>query len=144
MAIGKTTTVIQQVVAATAIARGATILVVRRAADDEFLPGVWELPGGKKEPGESTVAAAMREAAEETGLQVDIAAPCHVFDYSVSEDTLVRETVQVTFVAHPSTDTVVLSREHTEFAWIDERQLERCDVTPETRAAVVAAFRTID
>jgi 8-oxo-dGTP diphosphatase len=53
------------------IARGDTVLFVRRAPG-VFLAGRWELPGGTVEPGETSEAAAVREAAEETGLTVRI------------------------------------------------------------------------
>jgi 8-oxo-dGTP diphosphatase len=48
------------------------LLLVRRAHDPEA--GRWSLPGGKVEPGETTVAATAREVAEETGLAVTVGA----------------------------------------------------------------------
>ncbi|MDD7934961.1 NUDIX domain-containing protein [Actinomycetospora straminea] len=44
------------------------LLLVRRGHDPEA--GRWSLPGGKVDPGETTVAATAREVAEETGLDV--------------------------------------------------------------------------
>jgi 8-oxo-dGTP diphosphatase len=43
------------------------LLLVRRCGS-----GTWELPGGRVEVGESAVAAAVRETAEESGLHVAI------------------------------------------------------------------------
>lgn len=44
------------------------ILVAKRTADAQILPGEWEIPGGKIETGESPAAAAARELLEETGV----------------------------------------------------------------------------
>jgi len=45
--------------------RGGRLLLVRRCDD-----GSWELPGGRVDVGESAVEAAVRETAEEAGVQV--------------------------------------------------------------------------
>jgi len=44
------------------------VLVVRRARPPG--EGLWSVPGGKVEPGESLAAAVVREVGEETGLEV--------------------------------------------------------------------------
>ena len=44
-----------------------SLLLVRRCDS-----GAWELPGGRVDVGESAVQAAVREAAEETGVQVTV------------------------------------------------------------------------
>lgn len=51
---------------------GDQLLVMRR--DDIPTinwPGMWDLPGGAREPGEGPVACALRELFEETGLTLD-------------------------------------------------------------------------
>jgi 8-oxo-dGTP diphosphatase len=45
--------------------RAGRVLLVRRAAGREWLPGVWDLPGGHRERGESPEAALLRELTEE-------------------------------------------------------------------------------
>jgi len=44
------------------------ILLLQRSYQDDFMPGVWGLPGGKVDAGESFVEAAERELLEETNL----------------------------------------------------------------------------
>ena len=46
------------------------ILLIRRGHAPSL--GLWSLPGGRVEPGESDVDAVRREVAEETGLRVDV------------------------------------------------------------------------
>jgi 8-oxo-dGTP pyrophosphatase MutT (NUDIX family) len=52
----------------------AAFLLTRRAPGLRAHAGQWALPGGRLDPGESAGEAALRELAEEVGLQVDAAA----------------------------------------------------------------------
>ena len=53
--------------------RGRILLARRTAGRD--LAGLWEFPGGKREPGESSEAALKRELHEELGIEVEPGAP---------------------------------------------------------------------
>ena len=51
------------------VVRGDRLLLVRRSHRPDA--GRWGFPGGKIEPGETVVAAALRELGEETGVAAD-------------------------------------------------------------------------
>lgn len=54
--------------AAAILVHDAHVLVVQRSVTEKFLPGVWGVPCGKLDPGETPEEAAVRELREETGL----------------------------------------------------------------------------
>jgi mutator protein MutT len=91
--------------AAFAVIRNAAgeLLLVRRADD-----GLWELPGGRLELGESAAEAVVREVAEETGVRIRTTAvagvysePEHVLAYP---DGAVYQQLAVCFHATPVGD----------------------------------------
>ncbi|MFI9410264.1 NUDIX hydrolase [Nocardia gamkensis] len=57
--------------------RDTELLLSRRRSADEF-DGLWHLPAGKLEAGESALAAVVREAGEEVGVLIDPADLRHV------------------------------------------------------------------
>lgn len=59
------------VIVGTAIVRGRCLLAQQRSYPADAA-GLWELPGGRVEPGESDVDAVVRECAEELGVKVAV------------------------------------------------------------------------
>ena len=58
-------------VAAALVFRNGRILLTQRCADSH-LGGLWEFPGGKREPGETFEACLVRELREELGVTVNV------------------------------------------------------------------------
>ena len=64
--------------------QGPAVLIARRPSDI-VLPGFWELPGGKIEPGETPQVCLAREFLEELGLTIavgqELPASDHLYDH---------------------------------------------------------------
>jgi 8-oxo-dGTP diphosphatase len=67
--------------ASAALFRDGKVLLIKRSTAP--FAGLWSLPGGLIEPGETAEAAARREVREETGLSADIAGLAGVHDVMV-------------------------------------------------------------
>lgn len=60
------------------VARGGRVLLVRRGREPNL--GVWGLPGGLMEAGETIAGAALRELREETGIAAEAGPVLDVFE----------------------------------------------------------------
>ncbi|MEV6320398.1 NUDIX domain-containing protein [Nocardia sp. NPDC051787] len=117
-----------------AVFRAGRLLLVRRAADD-YRGGLYELPGGGVESGETFAECVARELLEETGLRVrGITEFLGGFDYSTRTKSKVRK---YSFVVEAEPGDVALApREHDAFAWIDADGLDELPMAPDTRQTV--------
>lgn len=94
------------------------VLMLKRRNDDTFEPGVWGLPGGKIEPGESALAGATRELMEEAGLEFNELEPVDVIDNGDGTSSSYFSAVW------DSENPPVLSEEHTEFKFFSAEELK--------------------
>lgn len=124
-----------------AILRDGKILMARRAADD-FLGGVYELPGGGVDDGETIVEGAVREVKEETGLTVTkIVSTFEGFDYSTDRKPSVR---QVNFLVEVDAGDVALDpKEHDDFIWVDETNFKSINMSESMQKCVADALGLI-
>ena len=74
---------------------GESLLITRRAHGLRNHAGQWALPGGRRDPGESIEAAALRELDEETGLRLDAHAVLGILDDYVTRSGYVITPVVV-------------------------------------------------
>ncbi|HLS77202.1 MAG TPA: NUDIX domain-containing protein [Nocardia sp.] len=121
-----------------AVFREGRLLVIRRVPDD-YLGGMYELPGGGVESGETLVECVVRELFEETGLRVHhIDRFLGAIDYATRSKPRVRK---FSFLVVADSGEISLSPgEHDAFAWIDIDTLDSLPMTPDTREALRALF----
>lgn len=94
-------------------------IVLIKRANGPF-EGAWALPGGFVEPGETVEEAAVREAAEETGLQIELESLIGV--YSDPKRDPRGHNVSVAFLAHPVTGDVVPATDAAEAAALNPHE----------------------
>lgn len=98
------------------------VLLLLRGPTDPWMPGRWNLPGGKIEIGESEVEAAMRETHEEAGLRV----------YALTPIARIGETAVLR--ADDWTGRVrLLDGEHSRSAWVPREIAWTWDLIPAHR-----------
>lgn len=76
--------------------RGDSVLLIRRGTPPR--QGEWSLPGGRIEPGERAMDAALRELREETGVEAEITGLIDVVDGLFPEAG--RHYVLIDYAAH--------------------------------------------
>lgn len=89
------------------------ILLVRRGREPN--KGLWAVPGGKVDPGETLAEAATREVREETGLLVELAEIIWVGEY-IDED---HHLVLIDFVGVPTGGSLSPGDDATDLQWVD-------------------------
>ena len=79
-----TTTHWPKCAASIAVLRGNSVLLVERSKPPRA--GLWSLPGGHIEPGETAAAACLRELAEETGVTATLVGLVDILDVITRDD----------------------------------------------------------
>ena len=92
------------------------LLVVKRSKDDIQMPNIWELPGGRLNPGEDPFLGIIREVREETGLYIKPLLPMSINHFQRDDGQTI--TMIVSF-CKPIGGRLNISHEHQDIEWID-------------------------
>ena len=105
------------------------LLLLARRADS----GRWELPGGKREPGESLAQCLEREIAEELGCTVEVLEPA-----GVAQDLDRPDPISLHCFACRLSGAEPQAREHRELRWLAPKEALRLDLCPADRELLSA------
>jgi 8-oxo-dGTP pyrophosphatase MutT (NUDIX family) len=107
--------------------------------------GLWALPGGAQDIGESVAQAARREVREETGIDVEITGlsgiysdPRHVIAYGDGE---VRQEFSLCFHAKPVGGQPRSSSESSQARWVSPDSLQDLNIHPSMRLRINHALK---
>ncbi len=106
-------------------AGGETRLFLARRAPGAGHGGLWELPGGKVEPGEGPEAALAREIGEELGVGLEIIGPSRRYDSALGDRA-------IAFIVFPSrfSGPPVLGLSHDELGFFTAAQARELELAP--------------
>ena len=118
-------------------------LVVRRSANESFLAGHYEVPGGKVDFGEDPSDALKREFKEEVNLDIQVGEPFTTYAYTTKNGT--RHTVSIVFHVEIADrlDKLQLSSAHDNHRWIDATTIDDIEMTPEMRENIKKGLRLV-
>lgn len=113
-------------------------LILKRSAHKQYA-GQWRMIGGKIEEGETAWKAGLRELKEETAAVPDLywAMPSlnHFYNHRSDEIELIPA-----FAARLASHTeIILNEEHTEYKWVESREVDSFVVWPEQRRLITLA-----
>jgi 8-oxo-dGTP diphosphatase len=129
--------------ASAAIVRDGKILVVRRARPPAN--GLYTLPGGVVEIGETLMEAVAREVREETALEIEPVALAGFRETIVrdADSRVERHFIILCFASRWRAGDPVLNEELSEARWLDPAELAGLPTTPGLAEIVAAAFERL-
>jgi 8-oxo-dGTP diphosphatase len=123
------------------VLRGERLLLVRRSHKPDA--GRWGFPGGKIEPGETVIAAALRELAEETGVTAEPVEVLTAVDVIRRESAVQHHYVLIAVLCRWSEGEGAAASDAEEIGWFDLAALRGLEKSPDVeRVATMALERT--
>ena len=121
--------------------RDDKVLLVKRA--NRPGQGLWAIPGGRVELGETLKEAARREVKEETGVSISPKEPIYVFEVIERDDEgdIRFHYVIIDLLAEYLSGEVNPGTDASEARWISSAELKELPVTKTTREFLKGRFR---
>jgi 8-oxo-dGTP diphosphatase len=113
------------------------VLLIQRARAPWL--GLWSLPGGRLEPGETAEQCAIREVREETGLSIYALRPIMLMELGGSGNFLLQ-----VFATEAFEGEIVASEEITAYRWVRPGSIPAATATPHLAEVLERAFRLFD
>jgi 8-oxo-dGTP diphosphatase len=114
------------------IVRDGLILCAQRGSEAK-LPGMWEFPGGKIEPGESATEALVREITEELSCNIEVHEFINTAEYEYEFGIVVLSTYYCSLISgEPELS------EHDGMVWLRPDELQQLEWAPADLPAVAA------
>ena len=126
------------------ITDGDRVLLVRRGREPS--KGLWSIPGGMLELGESLVEGIRREVREEVGLDVQVLEMVEVLDRVIYDDDgkIEYHYVLVDYVCKPLSGTLRVADDADAAEWVNRRDVSSYEITKGTPAVIEKAFAVRD
>lgn len=125
------------------VVRGERLLLVRRSHKPDA--GRWGFPGGKIEPGETVIAAALRELDEETGVSADAVEVLTALDVIRRDGAILHHYVLIAVLCRWQKGDGAPASDAEEAGWFDLAQIRALEKSPDVeRVAKLAMARVKD
>jgi 8-oxo-dGTP diphosphatase len=130
----------QKIVVSGLLCHQGKALVIQRSLDEPFLPGFFELPGGKVDFGEDPVTSLIREFKEEVNVDISVIGPYRTFSYVSDEGK--RHTVEIVYLVQLDSNeiNIRLSLDHTSYQWVDLEELDQLQASNEVKQNIRLGF----
>jgi len=122
---------------------GARVLLVKRAHPP--LQAQWSIPGGVLEVGELVREAAVREAREETGLEVEPGELLGVYDRILRNDEkrVQYHYVLIDFLCRPVGGDLRAASDAAEVSWFTRQELPALNLAEDTQDVIRKGFAAL-
>ena len=114
---------IKEVAKVAVIKNDGQILLLRRSPTDTRRPGEWDFPGGRVDPGETPLQAAVRELQEEAGMSVLPDSLALLYVGTEFEDSKTNNVHRYLYLTRlDDAPDIILSFEHDDCKWVSLEQ----------------------
>ena len=113
-------------IAKSVIQQKGKYLVIKRSPDVRVYPNLWDIPGGKFEPGETAEQTVVRETKEEVDLDIEPGTMIKTGEYHDTDMDLLFHFFEPVILSGE----IKLSHEHVEMKWATEEEIVELDIGP--------------